>query len=190
MSLRLISMDSGNLLTRDEAKEHLRVYHDDEDDYIDALLAVVTENFCGEQGWLGISVVEQVWEYTACTFPCGLLRIPRPPLKTVDNVYYTPDTDVETELLTFRTFDAEVKFRGGYILPAIDEDWPDTNGEPASVRIRFTSGYDVVPAPVKHAAKLMIGTLFDNREDVSEKKVYVVPQAIDRLLMPYRNWPG
>jgi len=185
MSLRLVTPASATIVSLVEAKAHLRVFHDDEDIYIEGLISAAQDWMAGEKNWLGRSVCEQEWELTLSAFPVGKISLPKPPLISVEAVFYTPTGGAETTLSGFRTFDVGVS-DGGYILPAIGEAWPTANGEPDAVRIKFTAGYEEVPASIKHAALLLIGHWFEHRETAAETKITDLPMAVDALLMPYR----
>lgn len=53
--------------------------------------------------------------------------------------------------------------------------------------VTFDAGYpDGVPQPIKQAALLMIGDLYENREMAAEK--WQPTRAFDRLLTPWRRW--
>ncbi|MGZ2429590.1 head-tail connector protein [Rhizobium redzepovicii] len=187
MGLRLKTAVAPIVSTAD-AKAHLRVMHDDDDAYIDGLIAAAGDWLFGENSWIGRSAPDSEWELTLCAFPSGKLDIPRPPLVSVDGVFYTPsDGGAEQEITGFRTIGEGAN---GYILPAKNEDWPSTDGEPESVRIEFTAGYSALPASIKHAALLLIGHWYENREAATEAKLSDMPLAVDALLMPYRNWPA
>jgi uncharacterized phiE125 gp8 family phage protein len=187
MSLRLATPATAEIVSLVDAKAHLRVFHDDDDAYIGGLIAAAQDWLAGEKNWIGRSVVEQGWELTLSHFPVAKVDLPKPPLKSVDGVFYTPATGVEVSLSGFRTIDTGVA-DGGYILPAIGTAWPITNGEPGSVRIEFKAGFATVPPSVKHAALLMIGHWYEHREAASETKITDLPMAVDALLYPYRNW--
>jgi uncharacterized phage protein (predicted DNA packaging) len=45
--------------------------------------------------------------------------------------------------------------------------------------------WDKIPPPIFHALRLMIGNLYNNREAVSETKLYELPKSYDYLLSPY-----
>lgn len=190
MSLRLVTPAATTIVSVAEAKAHLRVLHSDDDTYIGSLVAAAQDWVAGEKSWLGRSVISQTWELTLSSFPVDRTDIPKPPLVSVDGVFYTPaDGGAEVEITTFRTLDAGVA-NGGYILPAKNESWPATDGEPGSVRIEFTAGFSTVPPSIKHAVLLMIGHWYENREAATETKMSDLPMAVDALLYPYRNWPA
>ncbi|KEA07485.1 head-tail connector protein [Rhizobium rhizogenes] len=191
MSLRLVTPSDIAIVSRDEAKAHLRIFHDDDDTYIDGLVATASDWLAGENNWLGRGVIKQQWELTLDCFPCGRGRVnlPKPPLFSIEGVFYTPSVGAETEITSFRELDVGVS-NGGYVLPAVNAVWPVTSGEPGSVRIAFTAGYETVPPSVKHAALLMVGHWFENREAVTtdQKGLANLPLAVDTLLFPYRSW--
>lgn len=190
MSLRLVTPAAAEIASLAEAKAHLRVLHDDDDAYITGLAGVAQDWLSGENNWLGRSVVEQGWELTLDRFPSGKICLPKPPLIEVTGVFYTPSNGgAEAEITDFREVDVGVS-NGGYILPAKNSDWPMADGEPGSVRIVFTAGYAEVPTSVKHAALLMIGHWYENREAATGIKLSDLPLAVDALLYPYRNWSG
>ncbi|MGK9199016.1 head-tail connector protein [Sinorhizobium meliloti] len=188
MSLRLVTPATAEIVTLAEAKAHLRIDFNDDDTYITALAGSAQDWLSGENNWLGRSVVEQGWELTLERFPSGRICLPKPPLISVSGVFYTPsDGGAEVEIMDFRELDVGVS-EGGYILPAKNTDWPETDGEPGSVRVTFAAGYAAVPKSIKHAALLMIGHWYENREAASETKITDLPMAVDALLYPYRNW--
>lgn len=86
----------------------------------------------------------------------------------------------------------EVTFSGSKagdlpLVPVIDSDPPVTaNGETA---VRFRVGYpDGIPAPIRAAILLHIGTLYHNREQEADK--WQPTRAYEALLAPHRRWIG
>ena len=58
-----------------------------------------------------------------------------------------------------------------------------------AVTITFVAGYgaaDQVPDEAKHAIKLILGHLYENREDVSTAPLRAIPQGARNLLWPNR----
>ena len=196
MHLRLLTAPASPILTTAEAKAHLRVYHDDEDAYISDIVEAVTANIDGAEGWLGRCIVSQSWEVTLDEFPpnnhLGVkpLKLPLPPIITVDSVLYDDADGVETELTSanYRLI-GEGSTGGAYLLPLADTEWPETNDEPAAVRVSFTAGYASVPQSIKWGVRLFVSHLYENREAVSDRNLVEVPMAAQRLLSPHQFWP-
>lgn len=193
MPIRLLSTSGADIVTLEEAKKHCRAtYYDDDDAYLQALIQVATSNIDGPEGWLGRAVREQELEYTIDRFPCagdngrpGQLKLPMPTLISVNAVEYTATDGATGTITDFREFGVGAPF-GGYILPALSNSWPSVLGDAGSVRVTFTAGYSEIPKSITHAALLMIGHWFENREAVTEAKLSEMPIGVSALLMPHR----
>ena len=151
------------IVTTAEAKKHLRILHDDDDAYIASLVSAATYHADGPDGILGRCLGQQSWLLTLDEFPCGPLHIPLPPTETVDSIKYDNAANVETTYAGFRTLHLSAT-TGSYVLPAIGEDYPLTNGEPGCVRVEFTAGYETVPDSIKHGILLLVSHWFEHRE--------------------------
>lgn len=59
---------------------------------------------------------------------------------------------------------------------------------------RQLSEYNVaggeIPKPIQHAAMLLVGHWYENREATSERKLEEVPLAVSYLLTPYKRFVG
>jgi len=114
--------------------------------------------------------------------------VPHPPLVSVETLTYVdPDGDV----LTMDAADYVVRAAEspGEIVPAYAKSWPATRGVPDAVQVEFTCGYgapDAVPAAVKQAVLLIVGTLYANRETVAPVAMSEIPHSAEWLLGPYR----
>lgn len=193
MALKLIT-GSTPIVTLAEAKRHCRVYHDDDDDYIQALVATATAWIDGKDGWLGRAIGTQTWDYVLDGFPGGAgpkgggIRIPLPPLQSVVSVEYVdPSTGLEAALEGGVDYETDAYSEPGWVMPST-AGWPSTMNTINSVRIRFVAGYAAVPAPIKHAVLLIVGHLYENREATTIDKPSELPMGVEALLMPYRNW--
>lgn len=146
------------IVTRERAKEHLRVRHDHEDELIDAYVAAATAHIDGPGGWLGRALGVQELEATADVFH-DCMRLPYPPIVEIVSVKYLDAAASEITLLP-----AEYELRGHLIGSAFGKRWPSVLAHPGSVRIRYRAGYENVPAQVIAAILLMVGDLYANRE--------------------------
>ena len=54
------------------------------------------------------------------------------------------------------------------------------------VSVQFVAGYAVIPAPIKAAILLHVGTLYQNREQDADS--WIPTRAYEALLTPYRRW--
>lgn len=193
--MTLVLPPDGYPVTLEEAKAHARVEIDDEDALIEGFIASATEY--AEQHTQR-AFLDQEWELWLECFPRDerWIEIPKPPLKTVEEILYTDGNGDE------QTLDAGLyrvlapqgpKARKGMVLLLPGERWPSTaRGEPDTVRIRFTAGYGDgyagdVPQLIKDAIKVHVAEMYENREStvLTGAILQEVPFSVNALLFPY-----
>ncbi|WP_257556425.1 head-tail connector protein [Sphingobium sp. CFD-2] len=178
---------SSAILSLADAKAHLRVLHDDEDALITALIAAAEAHLDGFSGVLGRALVTQEWERSFDAFPaCNSFRLPLGPLGDEVTLSYFDADDVEQ---TFSDFHAVSDAIGPMIVLQDGATWPSTAARPDAVKVAWRCGYgDVadVPPAIIHAAKLMIGHWYANREAATPDPFAQMPLAVDALLAPLR----
>ena len=201
MALRIVTPPPVEPLSLSETKTFLRVEANDAETNteIGAMIATARANLDGSAGWLNRALVMQTWDYTLAEFPARI-DIPLPPLREVVSLSYV-DGDGATQALVAGT-DYVVIDRGDVspsrIEPAYGKAWPQTRVQSEAVTLRFSAGYapsgspedyvENVPAPIKHAMKLMIRDLYDQRSDFVAGRGITPVGAVRRLLAPYRVW--
>ena len=189
MALKLITAPLP-IVTTAEIKKHVRAEYFQEDDaYLEACIAAATDHVDGKDGWLGRALGTQTWDLVLDEFPCEGIRIPLPPMQSVTYLrYVSPDTGLETDLTVNTDCLVDVYSEPGWIMPGAN-GWPAIMDTINAVRVRFVAGYETVPPAIKHAVKLLAAHYYENRESVVlDVKPTVLPQAVDALLYPRRNW--
>jgi len=196
--LRLIEAPTESALSLADAKAHLKVDLDDDDHLIASLITAITAHLDGADGILGRTLAPQTWELVEHAFPPTALSVPLPPLIEIESIKYLDPAREEQTLAPdkYRVID------GGWgralIIPAYDAGWPATASELDAVRIRFRCGYQnasspprlAVPEPIIQAMKLMLSDYYDQRGSVVVgAAVSRIPEAAERLLLPYRIIP-
>lgn len=188
MALKLITPPADTPVSLTEAKAHLRVDHSDDDVMIGSLIDAVTDHVQGKDGFLGRALIDQTWELVLDEFPENELKIPLPPLIEVLSVKYD-DAAGNEQTIDPADYTVDTVSEPGWILPGTT--WPATFDGINSVRIQYRAGYldtssppvAAVPADIKAAMLLMIGTLYAQRETiVVGQSVVEVPWAADVLL--------
>lgn len=190
MSLRLITAPTTYPVTLAEAKLHCRVDASDEDALLTALITAATE--MAEQK-TGRALMTQTWEVTLDAF-ADTLELTRVPVQTVTYVkYYDTDGVLQTLSSALYTVSSADDFGFGKITPVYGTEWPSAIAQPDAVVVRYVAGYTnaaAVPEPIKAWIKLMINTMFDNREteSYSSRAVSTTVQMsfVDRLLDRYQ----
>lgn len=189
MNLVLITPPATEPLTTLEAGLHLRVEPLSEDDpYIDALITAARQHV---EQHLGRALVTQTWEAVLDEFPEGdEIRLSKGALQSVTSVTYLDSAGAQQTLATSE-YQVDTASVPGRIVLAPSESWPDTDSDRVNaVRVRFVAGYgaaSAVPQPIKAAMLLLIGHLYEHRE---EEVVGTITSrfsfATDALLSPYR----
>ena len=172
-----------------EAKQHLRVLHDDDDEYIGLLIDAATKHIEGREGILGRALVSQSWEHRIDRFPeCDRFELPFPPLQSVSSITYV-DTDGNIQTLSGDVYSVETATLTGMVCLKFEQSWPGVRQEPFAVRIAFVAGYGAaaaVPETLKSGMKLLIGHWYVNR-DGDVDMVRGAPFAIDALIGQHRT---
>lgn len=188
----LVTPPAETPISLDDAKEHLRIHHDDDDDLISAYLASAVSFLDGHSGVLGRCMVAQEWTAAFPGWPgCGMLRLPFPDVSGAVLAYSDADNEeqeVGTGLFQL-AHDAQGSFlwlRRGFNRPTLYDDRLDP------VRVTFTAGYgeaDDVPGALKAAIRLIVGHLYENRESVIVGTIDAkeLPMGVAALINPFRR---
>lgn len=165
-----------------EAKRHLRVFHDDDDADIQAMVAAAEAAIEGPYG-IGIALSPQTWRLSLDHFPCEII-VPLGPITSVTSVSYTDanGTPVSVTGLRFDLDSSPLR-----IWPARDTAWPETYCEPGAVKITFVCGYATLPQDLRWAILLLVGHFYEHREAVTtDIKAIDLPMGVASILERYR----
>lgn len=191
MNFSLVTAPAAEPVTTAEAKTHLRVDSSDDDTYIDTLVK-------SARLWVertnGLALVTQTWDGSLDAFPGGdVIVIPKYPLVSVTSVTYHDDDLSTSTVFSSGSYQVDTMTRPPRIVLKNGSTWPgDTLRLSSGVVVRFVAGYgaaSAVPEDIKHAIKLLVGSMYQNREpEVVGATVSRVGFAVDALLAPYRLW--
>lgn len=185
-TLYLIDPPCAPVVSLADMKAHLRVDYSDDNQLITDLTAAATEHLDGKEGILGRALLEQTWELRMDRFPREI-RIPLPPLISVDKVQYL-DSNASRVTIDPSVYVVTGEGGRGVIHLVAGACWPVVPlHHPERAIVQFTAGYeDGVPAPIKSAIKLLVGSLYQNREHlVIGQTAIVLPWAVEALLQRY-----
>lgn len=208
MALSLVSAPATEPLTIAEAKSHLRVDVDDENDLVTALIQAARE---WVETFTHRALITQTWDLMLDDFPTnwastavhrtsmtdGAIWLPKAPLQTVTSINYIDSTGTTTLwAATNYTVDAPAGpwARVGRIVPNYAVIYPVTRLVPNSVTARFVAGYGAaaaVPVGIKAAIKLLIGHWYQNREAVlvgTRAAAIDIPMGLEALLWPFKSF--
>jgi uncharacterized phiE125 gp8 family phage protein len=197
MALRMIVAPAVQPLTLEEVKQHLRVDYTDSDSIISAYIEAATSYVEGEHSFTGRALVTQTWELVIDHFPVHEIKIPLPPLQSIDSIKYDDTAGDEQTLATTQYYVDDVS-EPAWVVPIVG-GWPTAVLDAInSVRIRFTAGYPAttdsppdlrgnIPSAIKQAMLLHIGSFHEHREEqIVGLTTMQLPFAAENLLRPWR----
>lgn len=171
-----------------DAKLHLRVTQAAEDDLIQSLI-VSARNIIEEE--LGLSLITTTWQQKRQQFPFHPNRIllDRAPVVAITSITYV-DSANATQTLDSSRYISSLTHRPAWVMPAYADVWPDARGYNDDVTVTFTAGFGTtandVPASIKQAMLLLIGTMYENRESLVTGTIVNELPTVKLLLMPHR----
>jgi uncharacterized phiE125 gp8 family phage protein len=168
--LTLVTPSTGLPVNLAEAKDQLRVRHNDEDTLILRKVRAAT-NFCQNLVSGHKQFRNATFDMAMEGFPSNDSRIPLPvvPLSTSAApivTYYDSDNTKQTFSST-KYHVINPTWTQGYLEPINGETWPSSYSRPDAVTIRFVAGYDSesdVPEATKEAVLMVTGHLYRTRE--------------------------
>jgi uncharacterized phiE125 gp8 family phage protein len=171
-----------------EVRAHMRVTHTEEDALIASLITAArftVENITRR------SLIEQKWKLVIDTFPKErFLRLPHSPTTAVEFIDYL-DRDGNQQTLDPSLYWVDSVSSPARISLVEGASYPETQaGRPNCVEIGFYAGYgstrESVPAPIRHAVKLLVAHLYENPDIVNAGQLNEIPMSCEYLLAPYR----
>lgn len=176
-------------VTLAEAKAHLRIVDSADDAYITGLVETAADKIERDTGIVcrarNLAIVRDSF------MDEGVARIPAfyGPVNSIGAVAYDA-TDGTEQTLAANQYRLR-NFAGmTYLVPAYGVTWPGTESIMGAVRVTLNAGYasnDDVPDTLRHAALLLIGHLYENREAVNiGSSVAEVPLGYDALVRSHR----
>jgi uncharacterized phiE125 gp8 family phage protein len=193
----LVTAATGDVITVDEAKDRLRRSQDTsiEDAQIEGLIqAAVTylEEDCR------LSLLTQTRRAWYNAIPCDrVFLLDRGPVQTISSVklYDTADASTTLSSTVYQLDAVSVPAR---LVERSGQTWSSTTALRLvnSVAIEYVAGYGAsgtsVPGPLKQAALLLVGSLWEHREQVIVAQFagmfLDLPFGYRELTAPYRQW--
>lgn len=177
----------------EDAKHHLRVESDAEDQLIESQIATATdwaEDFTGRQ------LITATWKLTLDRWPwTDHIRLPRPPVTAITSVtYHKSDGTSATMDAADYELDASSDHANARLYLTTNADWPsDTLRRYAGIEVVYTAGYgdssDDIPTIYRNAIQMVVGSLYENREtEIVGKVAAQIKFGAEALLWPKRIW--
>ena len=194
MALTLVTAPTIEPVDLYEIKQHLRL--DTGTSTIeDAILTdfiIAARDTC--EKFQNRAYLDQTWDLVLDDWPGGdIIEIPRPPLGSVTSItYYATGGTAAT--MTASTYIIDKDSEPGRVSLGYGEVWPGTVLRPVKgVTVRFLAGYgsaaSSVPTRVKQAIRLLVGHMYEHRENAEIKKLENISFGVDNLLTLDRIFP-
>lgn len=188
MNLQCVTPPTITPFTLDEAKEHLRVLHNDDDFYIQTLvsaMASIAGDICRR------AIYTSTWRLVLDRFRAREIFLPRPPLQSVTSIAYT---DEAGDVITLDTdkYQVDAYSEPARLVPSVYESyWPTTDHDRInSVVVTFVAGWtkrNLIPPGLRQAMLYHLAHLYDVREPVVIGTIAQrIPMTIDALYSPHR----
>lgn len=152
-------------VTLDEAKAHLNVLSDLDDELISFLIGVTTEQ---AEEITNRQLMRSTYEMTMDILP-DRFEIKKPPLHAVEKIEYIPDGLSSYALLDPSMYMVDTTVEPGVVIRRNDATYPAISWMVNAVRVTFTAGYAdavAVPKSIKQWMLIRIATLFEHREEI------------------------
>lgn len=154
-------------ITLEEAKVHLRVTDDADNDLIESLITaarMLAEQYTNRQ------LLTATWDLYLDRFPCGgePILLPRSPVQSVTSIVYT-DTAGASTTWTNTNYALDAYSEPARVYLAYDVVYPTPRAIENAVRVRYVAGWTtaaLVPKPIKQAMLLLIGHHYEQRSTV------------------------
>ena len=173
-------------LSYSDVKAYLRLNDNSEEAFVTSLITVARQIV---EGQIWRPLISQTWamQFDYSEIGTNIYNINKAPLLSVTDVKYYDEDDT---LQTLAASQYEVDIYGS---PARFRliNLPKLKDRMNALQLNFTCGYTnaaAVPSPIKQAMYLIIGHLYENRQDVvTGTQVHQIPDSSKYLLEPYRN---
>ena len=164
-----------------DAKTHLRVDHDDEDELISMMTASATEMVSNHTGLI---LGSEGWQFSVGP-QAGRLRIPVAPVRSLTSVQYL-DRDRAAQNASLDDFLLIADYSRPYLMPIDGTSWPITARDDDAITVTVAAGLLELPPPLKVAILMMLSHLYEDRGDNAMDEI---PTTVRVLVEPYRrNW--
>lgn len=159
MASKLIVPPITEPITVQDLKDHARITTSLHDGLLATCIAAARQM---AETRMRVALCRQTWEVAVDGFSDAIELYPAPVL-AVESVTYV-DTTGADQVLPATTYYVDTKQRRGWLVPALNQSWPQTADVANAVRVRFRAGFSdstvatdqqaAVPAAIKHWIKI------------------------------------
>lgn len=184
MNYKVTTQPAIEPITLAEAKLHLRVDSDiTAEDSLIAGLIKSARQYC--ESYQNRALITQTITAKMNDFPCrDEFDLPMPELVSVTSIKYIDSNGVQQTLST-DVYSVDTFATPGRVVLNYNQSWPSVRGDYNSVEVVYVAGYgdeEDVPQVTKQAMLLIIGHLYENREETMAVALQTIPTSAKDLL--------
>lgn len=183
---RLVTAPTIEPVNLDEAKDHLNVMHYEDDALISRAISSAREQ---AEVFTRRVFISQTWDISLKNLPQQGIRLFPSPVIAIESITYV-DTSGQTQTLAADQYQVVRDPHDPRIIPAYGVRWPAVLDHENSVTVRAAFGYGQagdVPASIKAAIFLLVGEMYQHREETGPSNLGTLPLTSERLLWPFRD---
>jgi len=190
-SYQITTQPATEPITLVEAKEHLRVDFSDEDTYIDTLITTARK-YC--ESYTNKVFITQTWRQNLDIFP-DVFKLKVNPVISLTSIKYYDTNEVQQTITdSSDNYQLDNLSDVAKVHDGLVNAFPAIGSTINPIEVITVCGYgaaDDVPDDIKHAIKLMVAHLYENREMVNVvvgglAMQIEMPNVVKNLLAPYR----
>lgn len=188
MALALTSPPAVEPVSTAEAKDHLRIDHDDEDAFISSL--ILTSRLHIEAA-LSLALIDQSWSWTFDAWPkrADTIALPLRPVSQITSVAVR-DGDGGATVIDPGDYELDANAVPPRLIRTAVQ-WPAPGVAHGGISISFVAGFgpapDDVPQTIRHAHLLLVAHWYEHRDPIEiGASRTAIPDAVSTLLKPYR----
>ena len=185
---------SGLPVSVDEAKLHLRIPLEDDRHDVDLALKLAAAARHVE-GISGRALVFRTLDAYLQDWPAdGVVKLPWWPVDSITGVAYIDSAGAVQTLTVPTDIQLDLESQPSRIAPAYGTSWPTVRIGYKAITVTYVAGYGIdgehVPEDLKSAVLLVLGDLWENREDTTAAAGLGVARfdAVRALLGPRVRW--
>lgn len=179
----------------EECRSHLeaQLYGDTDVDDADDLMILgwlaAAREYC--ENFTGLSLARKTYEIALDEFPSAEIELPMSPVTEIVSVTYV-DAAQDLQTMASPTYVLDDYQRPAWLLPASGTSWPAAGSFINAIKVRYIAGYsddsdgEPLPFALRAAILLVLGHLYLNREETTEKAMASLPLGAESLLRPLR----
>lgn len=192
MAIRKTVEPAQEPISLDLVRAQSKIPGKDEDELLSLYIAAAREE---AETRTRLALITQTWEQTLDAFPCGAIKLLKPPVLEIVSVQYV-DQAGDLQTLDAESYVLDRRVSPGWLLPADGTEWPATDDVVDAVTITLRAGFGPqptdVPAAIRHWMLMTVAASYAQREALDATgRVTLLPDCYaDRKLDPWINYAG